>query len=151
LIELIHNADKINSDREKAIDECFTLLRAVLERYQVSTSGCRWGKDCDAMIVGGVIRELRSMGYYPIPDAPYKDLCFENLSRDLCNMPVPTLCRHPDIRRYYDGNVCLNPKTFIQDSINNVGKTLVGLELENFKNKPASMSTRSSLHASVKN
>jgi len=57
------------------------------------------------MTLGGLILGLKSIGCFPIPDSPYKNLCLKDMSQKLGGMSLPTLC---DMRgdSYYYGTKC---------------------------------------------
>jgi hypothetical protein len=84
------------------------------------------------MVYGGLILRLRSIGYFPIPDSPYRKLCLKDVSQKLRDMHVPTLCDRIG-RSYYDTGQC-GIKARIDASINSLQEHVDGLDLETFRN-----------------
>jgi hypothetical protein len=84
------------------------------------------------MVYGGLILRLKSIGYFPIPDSPYRYLCLKDVSQKLRDMHVPTLCDHIGSRRYAKRPCGIEAR--IDASINSLQEHVDGLDLETFRN-----------------
>ena len=91
---LIHRA------REKALSELLSELSKLIERYSGpdDPTGKRCvnaAKDrrfeCDAMVLGGLTKSMRSAGLWPMPCVPYEGLSFEQV-RIRIQGPYPARC-----------------------------------------------------------
>ena len=79
--------------------------------------------ECDAKVLGTLLRSGRQLSIYPIPKAPFPGISFTDLHRDLDRVEVPTCGEH----YYYN-------KTDFNDALNQAikGEFAEGLLLRNF-------------------
>lgn len=79
--------------------------------------------ECDAKVLGTLLRAGRKLSVYPIPRAPYPGISFTDLSRDLDAVNVPSCGEH-----YYYNRVDFN------EALNSAikGEFAEGLLLKNF-------------------
>jgi hypothetical protein len=84
------------------------------------------------MVYGGLNLRLRSIGYFSIPDSPYRNLYLKDVSQKLRDMHVPTLC--DCIGRSYYSIIRCGIKARINAFINSLEERIDGLNLEIFGN-----------------
>ncbi|TGO80824.1 hypothetical protein BPOR_1678g00010 [Botrytis porri] len=92
-------------DRIRALDEAISALRDTIENYQTSTLVCRGrpshlsaeqipqhNKQCDAMVLGMLIKEAIYHNLYPLPDAPYTGHSFISIYDSFQNFEITNAC-----------------------------------------------------------
>ncbi|KAF7863212.1 hypothetical protein EAF04_007294 [Stromatinia cepivora] len=142
--------DNIEQDRIRALDEAIFALRDTIETYQTSTLVCRGrpthlpidqipqhNKQCDAMVLGMLIKEAIYHNLYPLPEAPYTGHSFISIYDSYQNFEIKNGCEvvllcspHPDKEmketKHVFGSVLVDLMVPIEES-------LCGLELNGFK------------------
>jgi hypothetical protein len=114
------------------------MIRSLIEKYQESKMQCPYDVDCDAMVLGGLLKALKSQGLLPLPTPPFTKLSFQALAEKLRDMSVPTLCdklgrkgfrQTFDNRRGYKIASC-DIKEKILEKLTEVEEKLRGFDLE---------------------
>ncbi|APA05386.1 hypothetical protein SS1G_09804 [Sclerotinia sclerotiorum 1980 UF-70] len=142
--------DNIEQDRIRALDEAISALRDTIETYQTSTLVCRGrpthlpidqipqhNKQCDAMVLGMLIKEAIYHNLYPLPEAPYTGHSFISIYDSYQNFDIKNGCEvvllcnsHPDKEvkesKHVFGDV-------LMDLLMPIEESLGGLELNGFK------------------
>ncbi|KAJ8071767.1 hypothetical protein OCU04_002082 [Sclerotinia nivalis] len=142
--------DNIEQDRIRALDEAIFALRDTIETYQTSTLVCRGrpthlaidqipqhNKQCDAMVLGMLIKEAIYHNLYPLPEAPYTGHSFISIYDSYQNFEIKNGCEvvllcnpHPDKEmketKHVFGDVLMDLMMPIEESLG-------GLELNGFK------------------
>lgn len=87
------NQDKIEVQRQRILNEGFSELLKVLETYTSSVRQCKNGNpNCDATVLGSLIRELEFGKLLPIQQKPYGGLSCDTLVRQIRNLKPTSLC-----------------------------------------------------------
>jgi hypothetical protein len=125
----------IEGSRLKAVPNAIAVLQETLAKYQGNTSSCprrdSLAFSCDAMVLGGLIKRMASIGLLPPPELPYKGLSFAGLAGQIRDMELPTLC---DVRsRNHYGLPSCGIKPTIDASITSLEDHLCGLDLKDFR------------------
>ncbi|TGO06991.1 hypothetical protein BTUL_0362g00030 [Botrytis tulipae] len=97
--------ENIEQDRIRALDEAISALRDTIENYQTSTLVCRGrpshlsteqipqhNKQCDAMVLGMLIKEAIYHNLYPLPEAPYTGHSFISIYDSFQNFEITNAC-----------------------------------------------------------
>lgn len=97
--------ENIEQDRIRALDEAISALRETIESYQSSTLVCRGhpsylptvlvpqhNKQCDAMVLGMLIKEAIYHNLYPLPEAPYTGHSFISIYDSYQNFEITNAC-----------------------------------------------------------
>ena len=69
-----------------------------------------FGGSCDAMVLGSFLRGLSAAGLWPCPDLPYESQSIFNVSSQLANLRMSSLCERVDI--YKEGIHVMKSCTF---------------------------------------
>src|SRR5438046_2782670 len=123
-------------NRQKALGAIMSHLRLIMEDYKGSTTQCNF--ECDAMVLGALIKGVNTPGLLPIPGPPYQGLCFNKLAHHLRTMRLPTLCSESGWHKKYPAHRDDSPikRCGIRELINTHIKCaedgVSGLELESF-------------------
>ncbi|KAK6592890.1 hypothetical protein H4I96_11488 [Botrytis cinerea] len=146
--------ENIEQDRIRALDEAISALRDTIENYQTSTLVCRGrpshlsaeqipqhNKQCDAMVLGMLIKEAIYHNLYPLPAAPYTGHSFISIYDSFQNFEITNACQvvrmcgggggggkkekeELDIHAFGDG---------LMDLLEPVEESLGGLDIGGFK------------------
>ncbi|KAF5869992.1 uncharacterized protein Bfra_010137 [Botrytis fragariae] len=146
--------ENIEQDRIRALDEAISALRDTIENYQTSTLVCRGrpshlsaeqvpqhNKQCDAMVLGMLIKEAIYHNLYPLPEAPYTGHSFISIYDSFQNFEITNACEvvkmcggsgaggkrekeEMDIHAFGDG---------LMDLLEPVEESLSGLDMGGFK------------------
>ena len=131
-------SDAIERNRLQMVPNAIAVLRGTLAKYQGNTTCCSrgdsWASSCDAMVLGGLMKRMASVGLLPPPEPPYKDLSFAGLAKQVRDMELPTLCEVWPRRGHYgfSPSSC-NIKTIVDASISSLEDQLCGLDLGDFR------------------
>lgn len=68
------------------------MLETLINKYQGSTQVCRRKDDCDAMVLGGLLKALKAKDLLPLPRPPFRGLSIKTLVGKLQELQLPTLC-----------------------------------------------------------
>jgi hypothetical protein len=69
------------------------MIQSLLDVYHGPTKLCKsQNESCDAMVLGGLLRALKSHDLLPLPTPPFIGLSFQSLARKLNESSLPTLC-----------------------------------------------------------
>ncbi|KAH0555722.1 hypothetical protein GP486_006333 [Trichoglossum hirsutum] len=90
--------DTIHGKRKEAISGIIDMLQGLVERYKETTTiRCGNGsQDCDAMVLGSLIRGMKTVGLRPPPEPPYEGLSTVGLVNKLARLPFPSHCASYD-------------------------------------------------------
>lgn len=135
------SSDSIEEARQSALSECCDMIRTIQETYGQPEERCKQVKHCDAMVLGGLFKELVSQGLQPLPRAPFIGFSFRDLQRGFGQMSLPSLCEVLPLYggdRYYSSSrsryssttTKCGVKVRISDTLSSVEHCLQGLELE---------------------
>ncbi|TEY40977.1 hypothetical protein BOTCAL_0410g00070 [Botryotinia calthae] len=95
--------DELESSRAHAIGELVEMLDYTIQRYQGNSSKCSIGtrhvedrephrKQCDAMILGMLVKGAIEQEIYPLPTRPYKEWSFSMLEKKMKCIKPTSLC-----------------------------------------------------------
>ncbi|QSZ33629.1 hypothetical protein DSL72_005197 [Monilinia vaccinii-corymbosi] len=142
--------ENIEQDRIRALDEAISALRDTIESYQTSTLVCRaspahlsadevpqHNKQCDAMVLGMLIKEAIHHNLYPFPEAPYTGHSFVSIYDSYQSFDIKNACElvllcsrdpanEPNEMKHIFGGVLVDLMVPIE-------RDLCGLELNGFK------------------
>ena len=92
----------INLRREDVLSQIIDLLHQQMERYQDDPLLCTF--NCDAMVLGIMTRELRSMGLILKPESPFAGKSYETVKEKIKKMRFSGVGKvhSQDRRSYYD-------------------------------------------------
>ncbi|KAJ9217576.1 hypothetical protein DTO166G4_758 [Paecilomyces variotii] len=80
--------EKIDSDRQKAINNLFTLLQEKREALLSGSEGC--GFECSSIMYGALTKQMQSNGLLsPAPEAPFLGLNYKELVRKVLSFKSP--------------------------------------------------------------
>ncbi|KAF7585467.1 hypothetical protein BBP40_010872 [Aspergillus hancockii] len=119
--------DEIECTRQGAIHEIVDCLCSRIDWELMPDGGVYCCDDCDAMILGAVLRHLKTRQLYPLPLPPFQGISFEFMLRTLDTFPEP---RCNELIHGSCGSLskCLTmPKA--RDLLENLDIGVVGLEL----------------------
>ncbi|KIW80281.1 hypothetical protein Z517_06896 [Fonsecaea pedrosoi CBS 271.37] len=85
-------SSEIESCRLSAIEDLLTYLNETLETYQGEIQQCSQNTNCDALVLGDLVRKLKAKGLYPVPQAAALDVSLWELFSQLLELAVSTLC-----------------------------------------------------------
>lgn len=77
-----------------AISSCCLELEEILQRYEGPKQLCRRQTHCDEMLLGGLIRLLRSIGIHPFPQRIPDTLIVDEIVQKLNGRVTPSLCEY---------------------------------------------------------
>ncbi|MCJ1383322.1 hypothetical protein MMC17_006435 [Xylographa soralifera] len=123
---------EIDTSRQQTLARMFAYVKLVLDKYQGHERTCETGLKCTAMVLGFLTISLTAIGILPLPDAPYKDFCFETLAQRLREMEILQYCElhpHPYIAK------CEGVKKALLPIISRREQELHGLRLDAFQRK----------------
>ncbi|OAG44697.1 hypothetical protein AYO21_01187 [Fonsecaea monophora] len=72
--------------------DLLTYLNKTLETYQGEIQQCSQNTNCDALVLGDLVRKLKAKGLYPVPQAAALDVSLWELFSQLLELAVSTLC-----------------------------------------------------------
>jgi len=78
---------------------CLSILENLLVQYQGPRRQCFENENYDAMVLGGLIKELVAARLYPIPDPSNFDRSLKDVVSALRGMQVPSLCNTFNYKR----------------------------------------------------
>ncbi|OQV07263.1 hypothetical protein CLAIMM_11721 [Cladophialophora immunda] len=82
----------IPTSRLSIIGDMLIYLNDTVERYQSDTQQCLRHAECDALVLGDLIKKLKLKGLYPIPQATALDISIMELFSRLRALGVSSLC-----------------------------------------------------------
>jgi hypothetical protein len=135
--------DSIKAKREEALFESYALIEQTVKRYQKPEVLCPRIDNpenrlaCDAMLLGSLLKSSATRKIYPVPDAPYGEVSFNDLAEKLKGLHVEALCDRI-ARCQINGNYPKpghGLKEVIQQKIATLEERLSGLDIEDFKEK----------------
>jgi hypothetical protein len=131
----------IHESRNAALRKAFWVLTSLIRSYQGNTyhdhAQCprtdRAGQ-CDAMVLGSLIREAGDRALWPIPQPPYTSHNVEDVLESISSIKCTTLCqllrrRRGATQQPHDHGIGEHLETHMQE----IRRSIVGLELEKFK------------------
>jgi len=97
------------------------------------------------MVLGGLVKDLQTMGIFPLPPAPYEGLSFNPLAVKIHDMQFPSLCDDTPNGLWKQCGVGERVKWFIRDLDGHIrGLDMDGLR--HAKNLPQSQVVRRDLY-----
>jgi hypothetical protein len=87
--------DAIEEARKRAISRMLAHVMKIFDNYQGPAQHCPDednGLMCDAMLLGRLLRELKSQRLYPLPSTPFHGLSFSDLATRLGKMCLMSMC-----------------------------------------------------------
>ncbi|KAJ5041272.1 uncharacterized protein L3040_005820 [Drepanopeziza brunnea f. sp. 'multigermtubi'] len=90
--------DNILSRRLKAIQSCFDVIGRYIDVLQAKKPRCTSSRSeshrytCNNILLGSLLESSTSLGLWPPADAPYKDLNFTFLAREVMQIKVVSFC-----------------------------------------------------------
>ncbi|KAI9048420.1 hypothetical protein LZ554_007256 [Drepanopeziza brunnea f. sp. 'monogermtubi'] len=90
--------DNILSRRLKAIQSCFDVIGRYIDVLQAQKPRCTSSRSeshrytCNNILLGSLLESSASLGLWPPADAPYKDLNFTFLVREVMQIKVVSFC-----------------------------------------------------------
>jgi hypothetical protein len=120
-----------------------------ITRYLTSELCCARDEpfDCDAVVLGSLLKSSVAIGIWPRPTAPYHGIAFKNLASRVQEMQVLDDCKGQ--RNYYSSGFDHRVKTAIKESIKSLEDRFRGLKLDSFLSE--TQSTKKSKPGSQKN
>ena len=126
------------------IASAISTLTGLITDYQKSKPRCLRSRDsafqCDAMVLGALIKSSVSIGLWPPPAPPFTGISFCTLSGQIRQMKVPTLCdttgqtqERYGSRYIYDHIGLCGIKESIKASLRSLEDQLCGLDISTFK------------------
>lgn len=87
--------EKLQHDREEAISRCIQSLEKLLANYEIRfLANCpRRKEDCDAFVLGSLIRSLKLEGLYPLSVDVFNSRSISSVVDILDKLKLPSLCR----------------------------------------------------------
>lgn len=122
-------SDRIQKHRIDAIDRTITIVHDHIDKYFTSDILCSRAKkfDCDAIVLGSLLKSSMDIGIWPRPEVPYCGMTFKNLASKVREMQVLDKCNMD----YY--NIPSHRvKEAIEASINSLENQYSGLKLGSF-------------------
>ncbi|KIW82819.1 hypothetical protein Z517_02062 [Fonsecaea pedrosoi CBS 271.37] len=131
---------EIRSYRREILTEFLSILSSLIDRYEGPRCLCRRDKDCDALLLGKLIKGLKNIGLYPVPDALLLNRSIKSLFAAVRDMELSPLCKEltkkerkgysslddeESFRRTY------HLKEELHNSISSLEKKFRGLQLKN--------------------
>jgi len=152
----------IEESRQKTIRDALSQLDALIKKYQGPGTVCNtvdttdnrklFGKsmtthrnECDALVLGSVIRSAFSCGLYPFPQAPYSRFSAQRIIEFMSVFDIQTACRKiyaVQTRPMYGGyneptpiptTYCVKVIDSWKEPLREIYKQLSGLKLSDFK------------------
>jgi hypothetical protein len=108
------------------------MIQSLLDTYHGPRRVCKRQDHCDSMVLGSLLRALKSHDLLPLPTPPFIGLSFQSLSRKLDELSLPTLCErmlHDDDWDYSDPEEC-GIKHGISEKVVELEAKLTGLSLD---------------------
>ena len=139
-------SDEIERSRLVAISSVISVLKSKIEEYEDEPASCSCkyndndALDCDAIVLGGLIKKSKKIGLWPLTDAALIDTSLHHLKTQICELRVPTLCKIDFKRRsrgYYNEHE-YEPSDVdeaIRKSLSDIEGKLCGLDLIGFMPK----------------
>jgi hypothetical protein len=131
--------------RQTAISNIISTLGVLITTYEDPKPQCLCYSaskfECDAMVLGALIKGSVKMGLWPLAPQPHIDISFHHLSKSIRGMAIPTLCNLNKRHHQYDSfedysggsKHCCNVKGTIEASLLSLENQLCGLDLDAFR------------------
>jgi hypothetical protein len=126
--------------RQSAIANAISMLEKLITDYMDPQPHCSGRNvsnfECDAMVLGALIKRSVGIGLWPIPPPSSISTSFHHLEESIRCMEIPIFCDF-DRRGYYNSKCnrdrCCNIKGLIEASLTSMEDQLCGLDLDTFK------------------
>lgn len=109
------------------------MIQSLLDTYHGPSRVCKRQDHCDSMVLGSLLRALKSHDLLPLPASPFIGLSFQSLARKLNESSLPTLCERARPPKspfsYIDYNQC-GIKHGISEKVIELEAKLTGLSLD---------------------
>lgn len=140
----MNSIDELENSRQHAIAELVDMLEYTIQRYQDNSSKCSirtrcggdresYRKQCDAMILGMLLKGAIEQEIYPLPTKPYKEWSFSILEKKIKCIKPTSLCAAmsliPDVHCDQDHGI----SKIISSWIRHTAEEVTGLQLESLK------------------
>ena len=89
---ILSHADKIQSRRQKILNNFVILLSGLLETYLDPRRRCYRDTNCDALLFGKFSRGLKAAGLYPVPEPSSLNRSIRSLFSDVREIDLDPLC-----------------------------------------------------------
>ncbi|KAF7895317.1 hypothetical protein EAF00_007131 [Botryotinia globosa] len=136
--------DELENSRQHAIAELVDVLDYTIQRYQDNSSKCSirtrcsgdresYRKQCDAMILGMLLKGTLEQGIHPLPTKPYREWSFSTLEKKIKCIRPTSLCAAmsliPDVHCDQDHGI----SKIITSWIRHTAEEVTGLQLGSLK------------------
>jgi len=127
----------IKYHRIHAIQSAMAVIHNLIEKYSTPEVLCTLDYDqdnrfaCDSQILGSLLKGSITMGIWPKPEPPYKDIVFQKLAAQLRDFKVL------DVGTHHRGRFNMSPdihgiKDLIEASITALEDAMSGLDIRDF-------------------
>jgi hypothetical protein len=127
--------------RQEALFNLYTFIEETARKYQQSEVCCprkdsaEWALNCDSLLLGSLLKSASKNEILPVPEAPYGDISFDELTAKLYSLNVSAIC--DKICPSYRGGIKSKPAHglhyAIEERITLLEERLSGLNISEFK------------------
>jgi hypothetical protein len=126
--------------RREALFELYGLIEQTIRRYQrpevlcPRTDSTSWSLQCDALLLGSLLKSATTLGIMPVPTPPYGNVSFVEIANRLYSLDVKAICDSIS-RAYINGNYpkpAHGLRVVIHERIESLKERLSGLDIRDF-------------------
>jgi hypothetical protein len=127
--------------RQEALSNLYTFIEETARRYQQSelccprTDSAEWALNCDSLLLGSLLKSASKYEILPVPEAPYGDISFDELTAKLYSLNVSAICDkiRPSKQAGIESKPAHGLHEAIEEKITLLEERLSGLNIFEFK------------------
>lgn len=112
------------------------VVKGTIKQYEGKNVNCpcaKHGSDCDAMVLGSLIKSMVEYKVWPIPESPYQKFTLHHFWYIFALLNIKTLCRNIDTCQWSLSSIDHGVRESIEEKVDAIRQKVTGLDLKDFK------------------